>query len=692
MAGNNVVVKTVNRVVYESDKNSYARTVKQIRRIKKEWEQASRVMGKTTNGTRPTGGERFKQSEYTRRTKAARAEAAAAKQAAREQVQAERKIQQIRAKSIRFNTGASSYNLSGKQRTESLSQFGDLTRQFHAGKIAVGEYNAAVSKLQANMRMQGKVGMRGQTLPVTAKVTKLDTSLIDSAKGAIVIGATVALGKSVMTAGQDLQSVESGLTAVTGSSEAAAKEMQYLRDQANRLGLDLIKTSRDYMKFSASTKSSMDSATTKNIFEGLSEYSTVLGLTADQSSLALNALSQMSAKSVVSMEELRQQLGDHIPGAMAVFTQAYNKVNNTMLTEGQFADLVGQGKVLASKILPQVGKEFAALARNGGALNKAVNSNLASWQRLKTAIQSSMGAFFEGGFGSALTNAFDTISAALNNNADTFKFWGDLAGNVIEGATDAFGLLYNTIVFVARAGASYLEDMGVSFESLKGWGEMAAYALGVTLFAGAVFKLGGALKFIIGFLNPLTKLLGVMQAISALGGIEAATSGGVAGKKGPKGTRGTPATKKPGVLGRVGKGALIGGAGLVGAAATNPYTYPVALGAYAGVSTDNATREADGLGLLDSIAARWKAGGWANFDANKAASDAMKPTVNLDPITSGSALMNNYRYPVNPLPQTHKLEVTSKVEVVDGAVKGLVQGVMDDRETQQINMLLQGSN
>lgn len=122
MAGNNAVVKTVNRVVYESDNNSYVRTVKQIRSIKKEWEKAGKVMGKTTNGTRPTGGERFKQSEYTRRTKAARAEAAAAKQAAREQVQAERKIQQIRAKSIRFNTAASSYNLTGKQRTESLTQ------------------------------------------------------------------------------------------------------------------------------------------------------------------------------------------------------------------------------------------------------------------------------------------------------------------------------------------------------------------------------------------------------------------------------------------------------------------------------------------------------------------------------------------------------------------------------------------
>lgn len=686
MAGNNVVVKTVNRVVFESDNNSYVRTVKQIRRIKKEWEKVGAKMAKATNGTRPTGGERFKQSEYTRRTKAARAEAAAAKQAAREQVQAERKIQQIRAKSIRFNTSASAYNLTGKQRTESLSQFGDLTRQFHQGKIAVGEYNAAVSKLQANMRKQGKVGMKGQTLPVTAKVTKLDTSLIDSAKGAIVIGATVALGKSIMTAGQDLQSMESGLTAVTGSADKAAKEMQYLRDQSNRLGLDLIGTGKDYTKFLAAVGDKATQKQTRTLFEGVSEYGTVLGATADDQSRALKALNQMYSKGTVQAEELKGQLGDAIPGAVSVFVKALQKTqNNANLTEKDLFKMMETGQLLAKDILPAVGDEFKALARNGGALDKAVNSNRASWQRLKTAMQASMGAFFEGGFGSALTNAFDTISAALNNNADSFKFWGDLAGNVIEGATDAFGLLYNTIVFVARAGSSYLEDMGVSFESLKGWGEMAAYALGVTLFAGAMFKLGGAFKFVLGFLSPLTKLLGVMQGIAALGGIEAATSGGVSGKD-PKGT------KQPSKFGKLGKGALLAGGSAVGAAAMNPYTYPAALGAYAAVSTDNATREADGLGLLDSIAARWKAGGWANFDANKAASDAMKPTVNLDPITSGSALMNNYRYPVNPLPQTHKLEVTSKVEVVDGAVKGLVQGVMDDRETQQINMLLQGSN
>ncbi|WP_257014172.1 tape measure protein [Serratia fonticola] len=687
-AGNNVVVKTVNRVIFESDKNSYSRTIKQIRSIKKEWERAGKAMRKATNGINPKGGERFKPNEYSRRTKAARAEAAAAKQAAREKVQAERRIQTIRAKSIRFNTAASSYNLTGKQRIESLKQFGDLTRQFHQGKIAVGEYNAAVAKLQANMRKQGRVGMKGQTLPVTAKVTKLDTSLIDSAKGAIVIGATVALGKSIMTAGQDLQSMESGLTAVTGSADKAAKEMQYLRDQSNRLGLDLIGTGKDYTKFLAAVGDKATQKQTRTLFEGVSEYGTVLGASAEDQSRALKALNQMYSKGTVMSEELKGQLGDALPGTVSIFVKALQKVqNNANLTEKDLFKMMEQGQLLAKDILPAVGDEFKALARNGGALDKAVLSNRASFQRLKTAMQASMGAFFEGGFGTALTNAFDTISAALNNNSDAFKFWGDLAGNVIEGAVDSFSTLYNTIVLVARVGAHYLEEMGFSFEAMKGWGEMAAYALGVTAFAGAMWKLGGAIKWIVGFLNPLTKLLGVMKGIAALGGVGAAAGAGGRGRgrRGPRG--GGPAG---GQSGGFGSGALVAGGSMLGAAATNPYAWPVALGAYAAVSTDNATRETDGLGLLDSIAARWKAGGWANHEANKAAEDALKPTVNLDSVTSGSALMNNYRYPVALPSQTHKLEVTSKVEVVDGAVKGLVRSEIDDRETKQLNMLLQG--
>ncbi|HGM5608791.1 tape measure protein [Serratia sp. IR-2025] len=687
MSSNMIITSTKNVVSWEVDRGSFAKAKKAIKSIGQEWDKTASKMKAATSKVTPPGAERFKQSEYTRRTKAARAEAAAAKQAAREQLQAERKIQQIHAKSIRFSTAASSYNLTGKQRTESLSQFGDLTRQFHAGKIAVGEYNAAVSKLQTNMRKQGRVGMKGQTLPVTAKVTKLDTSMIEGAKGAITIAATVAVGKSIMTAGQDLQSMESGLTAVTGSADKAAKEMQYLRDQSNRLGLDLIKVGKDYTSFYAAAKSSMSDGQVRNLFEGVSEYGTVLGASADEQSRALKALNQMASKGQIMSEELKGQLSESLPGAVDVFVKALQKTqNNVNLTTKDLFKMMEEGKLMSKDILPAVADEFKALARNGGALDRAVNSNRASFQRLKTAMQASMGEFFDGGFGSALTNAFDTISAALNNNADSFKFWGDLAGNVIDGATDAFAYLYDTIVFVASVGGHYLEQMGISFEGLKGWGEMAAYALGVTAFAGSMWKLGGALKWIIGFLHPLTKLLGVLKSISALGGVEAATAGGVA-KTASKTTGGVAgAASKVGMVGKAGK--------LLGPLGTLYSAWEV------GQSQFGDPTERINQARLDSkptnpwLEAAGRAAGMYQLADSIAPPPALRPqpTIDLSSIYSGSAFMNTYRNPVEAATQKHQIEVTSVVKVQDGAVKGLVREEIEDFDGRQINMMIGGGH
>jgi uncharacterized Zn finger protein (UPF0148 family) len=104
MSSNVIITSTKNVVSWEVDRGSFAKAKKAIKSIGQEWDKTASKMKAATSKVTPPGAERFKQSEYTRRTKAARAEAAAAKQAAREQLQAERKIQQIHAKSIRFST------------------------------------------------------------------------------------------------------------------------------------------------------------------------------------------------------------------------------------------------------------------------------------------------------------------------------------------------------------------------------------------------------------------------------------------------------------------------------------------------------------------------------------------------------------------------------------------------------------
>ncbi|HHB1428351.1 TPA: tape measure protein [Serratia odorifera] len=689
MAGNVIVTTTSNRVIFDVDQGSYAAAKKKIQSLKKEWEKVGSGYDKAKSKSRPKGDAAealIIRQQAKAKAKAIKDEAAAEKALARERIRAERKVQQIRAKSIRFNTAASSYNLSGKQRAESLSQFGNLTRQFHAGKLAVGEYNAAVSALQANMRKTGRVGMRGQSLPVTAKVTKLDTSLIESAGGAITIAATVAVGGSIMNAGQELQSMESGLTAVTGSSAAAAKEMQYLRDQSNRLGLDLIQTGKDFTSFYAAAKSSMSNSQIKNLFEASTEYGTVLGATAESQSLALKAFNQMASKGQIYSEELKGQLAESLPGAVDIFVKSLQKTqNNANLTTQDLFKLMEGGKLMSKDILPAVADEMKLLARQGGALDKAIKSNRASYQRLKTAIQSSMGQFFEGGYGDSLTNTFDTLTEVLNDNSDSFRTWGHIAGQVIDGATEAFDVLYNGVVFTFRSIQAILKKLGVPTEALSKWADIGAYSMGVLLFAGSVWRLGSALKWVIGFLNPLTKLLGVMQGISALGGADAV---GTAVKKGPKGK---PTPTPTGFLAK-GASKLIRGFGILG---TGYMGYELA-GSQFGDQSDNvnAARAENRRpwGFLENAA---RSSGLYDL------SNSMYPPPALVPATpnptfnvpGGDAFMDQFRVPGSSVLKldhdTIKVDVNVKVD--DGKITDLVAAEIADQSAKQINMMVSGA-
>lgn len=575
-SGNVIITSTVNKTRFTVDGASYKKTVDRIKQVGKEWDKVASRMKPLRLKFEENAYTKIRRKQQDAAAKAALAEAkakakaAADAKAAKAQIAAERKIQTIRAKAIRFNTAAANANVTPAQRAGHLQEFGQLTRQYHAGSMALQEYNARVSRLQQTMRQQGRVGMRGATIPVTAKVNKLDTSMIEGAGGAITIAATVALSGKIMNTGQDFESALSGLTAITGSTDKAAKEFDYLRDQSNRLGLDLLKTSKDYTQFAAAVGDKLPKDQMRSIFEGASEWGLVTGADADAQSRALKALNQMMSKGTVMSEELKGQLSEALPGAVGLFVKALNQMKGrTDLTEKDLFDLMQQGKLFSKDILPEVAKQMKAAARNGGALDKAMKSNRASWQRLQTSMQNAMNIFFTSGFGNELTSAFDAISAAVNGSGGAFEMFGHIAGKIVEGATDAFTELHDTVILTFRIIEYYAAKMGITGEQLKSWGEMAAYAAGVALFAGSIWKLGGAFKWLLTMLNPLTKLLGVMKGIAAIGGIEAATTGGSGGE-------GKDKPNKPGRGPKVGK---VGGAA---ALSGGPVGWGIAIGSVGG--------------------------------------------------------------------------------------------------------------
>ena len=348
-------------------------------------------------------------------------------------------------------------------------------------------------------------------------MTGLDTSLIDHAGGAITIAASIGLGRSVMETGQNFESALSGLTAITGSSQDAAKEFEYLRQQSNRLGLDLISTAKDYTQFAAAVGNKLPLDQIHQIFQSTSEYGLVVGATAEQQSLALKALNQMMSKGQVMSEELKSQLSESLPGAVGLFVKALNKMKNTTnLTEQDLFKLMQDGKLMSKDILPFVAKEMAQTARAGGALEKAMKSNRAAFQRLKTSMQNSMNNAFLAGFGDELTETFNGLTSAINNNQDAFKTLGAVAGAVTAGFTEAGYTVYNSFILIEALIKRYVPQLSKTFE---GFGNTAAYATGIAIFTGAIFKLAGALKWLVSFANPLKGLLGTLAGIGALGGM-----------------------------------------------------------------------------------------------------------------------------------------------------------------------------
>ncbi|EOZ1474981.1 TPA: tape measure protein [Enterobacter hormaechei] len=707
-SGNVIITKTVNRTIFTVDSSSYKKTVDKIRSVGKEWDKVASKMKPLRLKFEENGYTKARRKQQDEAAKAAMAEAkakaATEAKAAKAQLVAERKLQTIRAKAIRFSTSAANANVTPAQRAGHLQEFGQLTRQYHAGSMALQEYNARVSRLQQTMRQQGRVGMRGATIPVTAKVNKLDTSMIEGAGGAITIAATVALSGKMMNTGQDFESALSGLTAITGSTDKAAKEFDYLRDQSNRLGLDLLKTSKDYTQFAAAVGDKLPKDQMRSIFEGASEWGLVTGADSESQSRALRSLNQMMSKGTVMSEELKGQLSEALPGAVGLFVKALNQMKGrTDLTEKDLFDLMQQGKLFSKDILPEVAKQMKAAARNGGALDKAMKSNRASWQRLQTSMQNAMNVFFTSGFGNSLTSAFDAISAAVNGSGGAFEMFGHIAGKIVEGATDAFTELHDTVILTFRIIEYYASKMGITGEQLKSWGEMAVYAAGVALFAGSIWKLGGAFKWLLTMLNPLTKLLGVMKGIAAIGGIEAATTGGSGGE-------GKEKPNKPGWGPKVGK------AGGLAALSGGPVGWGIAIGSVGGDYAWDKVMDANDamygqdttaggnlkkdspLGKLwdfihspdlptnPNFAKPEEKTGWVSSYSNPGyvppAPTITAPQLKVD--MAGNPLMTPPAWLNQPL------NVNVNVKVQDGQVRDLVRSEVETNNQQAFNMLMQG--
>ena len=111
-----------------------------------------------------------------------------------------------------------------------------------------------------------------------------------------------AVGRALLDASAQAHWLTTQLNFATSGN--GARELAFVSQVANRLGLELNSTAKAYAGFaSAARGTSLKGQRACNVFESIAMASAVMGLSANESSCALLAVQQMMSKGVVGAEE-----------------------------------------------------------------------------------------------------------------------------------------------------------------------------------------------------------------------------------------------------------------------------------------------------------------------------------------------------------------------------------------------------
>ncbi|BAV80945.1 hypothetical protein [Vibrio phage RYC] len=273
----------------------------------------------------------------------------------------------------------------------------------------------------------------------------------------------------ITTVGQNFESVRNTMLAVSEDAEAAGKNFGFVREEAYRLGLDLTEAGRGFAKM-LSARGNMSVEDTEAAFSGVAEMSTLLGLSAAESGRAINALQQMMSKGVVSAEELKLQMGEVLPNAIQIMAKSAGEAGLTVNgTVAEMMKLQEQGGLISEKVLPIFAKNMSLAARANGGLDKALESNRVTMNRMLTEMKVAGDLIFRSGFSEGLTQLFNSIAKMLKDNEELWVALGRVFGSV-------FKALSKGVDFLNRI----FQSMGTVLNWLTElFGDFSAVAVGV---------------------------------------------------------------------------------------------------------------------------------------------------------------------------------------------------------------------
>jgi tape measure domain-containing protein len=249
------------------------------------------------------------------------------------------------------------------------------------------KYSEALKIADASTR-----NFSGSQIPLIGGIKNLAGEFGEAAKQVLLYGTAykglaflTSLPGQILNAAKSQQQFANGLKTATQDTGTFAKELLYVDNVQRAFGLNLETTRTGFTRLYASmAPTGFDSGSIEKLFTGISAATASLQLTPDKAERVIYAFGQMASKGQIMSEELKGQLGDVLPGALAIFSKAAGmsvKEFSKAMEDGEFVG--NRFREVFAKVSDELMNRFGTGAQAAGrSLQGLINTVGGDFQRV----------------------------------------------------------------------------------------------------------------------------------------------------------------------------------------------------------------------------------------------------------------------------------------------------------------------
>ena len=340
-------------------------------------------------------------------------------------------LRNVEQKTVRSTNALKTYSASWRELAGSVDF---ASKEFKEATAEAARLDAQIAKAEGRNRKAGsalKTGAQVAGTAVAAGIFGGPEAAIGAGIGGIAggvpgavlgstIGATVSQLRQALSATAsyeaEIKKLEIALRGVTTSQTEYNDALKFIQTSTDNYAVTQDILTRQFTKLQASVQGSGGSLQdTKIAFDGIVSAVRATGGSLQDVDSALTATAQVFSKGKVSAEELRQQIGERLPGAFTLFAKSIGKTPQELDKALELGQVSLQDFIVFSKALfDRYGENAKIIADSPAAAGDRLQIALSNLSKSIGVLLQPIGAAFQDTF-TSIAKEITRATIALNN-------------------------------------------------------------------------------------------------------------------------------------------------------------------------------------------------------------------------------------------------------------------------------------